>query len=232
MKRWLIPLCAVATGLATLAIAVAFGALGEVKAAYPHGDFALALGAFQRATSMSEFYALFGNPPDLGKLAAMTAGNRLDLYGFIPVYTSFMLFSALLLGKARGLTWVPVVAAIVACAGDIVETTSQLAVSTDWAHAAQSLPSVAPGCWTKFFGLAGHAIGCSVLCFTGARKRWILGVVGLAPLIVTSSVYWHLAAPTLMTMVFSVFWIALLAVGVLELARALGGSPQPAPAPL
>jgi hypothetical protein len=223
---WAAPLCALATGVATLVITVSFTQLAEVKAAYPHGDFSLALGAFQRATSMDQLAALFGAPPDAGKLAAMTAGNTLDLYGYIPVYTIFMLWAAIMLGqneqgRGRALMWFPILAALVACAGDIVETTSQLAISTDWTHAASALPRVAPGCWTKFFGLAVHALGCSALCFTGARKRWILGVIGLAPIVATVAEFTHHAAmSSAMTPALGVFWIALLVVAAVELYRA------------
>jgi hypothetical protein len=201
-------------------ILMGFAQLPEVKAAYPHNDFSIALGAFQRATSMQELYGLFGNPPDTAKLAAMTAGNTLDLYGFIPVYTLFMLLSAVLLGGGRALMWFPIIAAAVACAGDLLETISQIAVSTDWSHAAATLPRVAPGCWTKFFGLAVHALGCSALCFTGARKRWILGVLGLTPIVAATADYLHLVhTSALMTLTFGVFWVALLVVAVIELFR-------------
>ena len=174
MKPWVGPLCALVTGVATLAILVGFSQLAEVKSAYPNGDFSVALSAFQRATSVQELTPLFGNPPDAGKLAAMTAGNTLDLYGFIPVYTIFLLWGAIMLGQGRALMWFPIIAVLIGCAGDIYETSSQLAISTDWSQAAALQPHVAMGCWIKFFGLAFHALGCSALCFTGDRKRWIL----------------------------------------------------------
>jgi hypothetical protein len=220
--KWGAPLVATATGIATFAILIAFGLLPEVKAAYPHGDFSAALGAFQRANTMDELYRLFGNPPDAGKLAAMTAGNTLDLYGFIPVYTIFLLSSALTLGEARGLAWFALIAALVGCAGDLLETISQLGVSTDWAHASAILPRVSPGCWTKFFGLAVHALGCSALCFTGPHKRWILGALGLTPIVATSADFLHFAsAATAMTLVFGLFWLGLLIVACGKLVAAM-----------
>jgi hypothetical protein len=229
-QKWGAPLIATATGIATFAILVAFSLLPEVKAAYPHGDFSVALGAFQRAAAMDELYRLFGNPPDVGKLAAMTAGNTLDLYGFIPVYTIFLLSSALTLGEARALTWFAVIAALVGCAGDLLETISQLGVSTDWAHAGAILPRVAPGCWIKFFGLAAHALGCSALCFTGPDKRWLLGGLGLTPIVATSADFVHLAsASTAMTLVFGLFWVGLLIVAGRKLLGAVrAASAQPA----
>lgn len=220
MKAWVAPLCALVTGIATLAILVGFSQLPEVEAAYPNGDFATALSAFQRATSIDQLTALFGNPPDGGKLAAMTAGNTLDLYGFIPVYTIFLLWGAILLGQGRALMWFPIVAVLIGCAGDIYETSSQLAISTDWSKAASTQPHVAIGCWIKFFGLAVHGLGCSALCFTIERKRWILGVLGLTPIVGTAVEFFHLAEiPTLMTATFSLFWVGLIVVAAIELFR-------------
>jgi hypothetical protein len=219
MKPWVKPLCALATGIATLAITVGFTLLPEVKAAYPHGDFTEALSAFQRATSMDQLASLFGVPPDAGKLAAMTAGNRLDLYGFIPVYSIFLIWGAWMLGQGRSLVWLPIIALLIGTAGDVVETSAQLAVTTDWANAATALPRVAFGCWIKFFGLAAHALGCGVLCLTGGKKRWILGVLAVLPIIGTTGAYFAALQASVMSASFAVFWIALLVTAAIELAR-------------
>ncbi|MFT3729092.1 MAG: hypothetical protein QM759_14820 [Terricaulis sp.] len=221
---WIAPLCTLATGVATLGILVGFSQLAEVKAAYPAGDFTDALGAFQRATSMDQLTTLFGDPPDAGKLAAMTAGNTLDLHAFIPVYTIFLIWGALMLGqnadgKGRALQWFPLIAVLIGCAGDIVETSAQIAVSSDYAHAAAALPRVAPGCWTKFFGLAVHALGCSALCLTGVCKRWILGVLGLLPIVGTAGNYFHALQASAMSATFAVFWVGLLVAAAVELFR-------------
>lgn len=225
MKPWVKPLCALATGIATLAITFSFTQLPEVKAAYPAGDFTLALSTFQRVTSLDQLTALFGNPPDGVKLAAMTAGNSLDLYAYIPVYTIFLIWAALMLGqdagaKGRVLQWFAIVAILIGCAGDVLETSSQLAISTDWSNAAVALPRVAPGCWIKFFGIAAHALGCAALCLAGERKRWILGVLGVAPIIATTAEYLHLTPiGAALTPAFAVFWIAVLVVAVADLLR-------------
>lgn len=223
---WVTSLCTLVTGVATMGVTYGFTQLAAVKAAYPAGDFTLQLSAFQRATSMDQLTALFGNPPDAGKLAAMTAGNSLDLYAYIPVYTIFLIWAALMLGqdangKGRALQWFPIIAILVGCAGDILETASQLAISMDWNNAAAALPRVAVGCWTKFFGIAVHAIGCSALCFTGDRKRWILGVLGVLPLIGTTAEYLHLVPiGAALTPTFGIFWVALIVVAVADLLRA------------
>jgi hypothetical protein len=225
MKPWVKPLCALVTGVATLAITYGFTQLPEVKAAYPAGNFTLALSTFQRATSMDQLTALFGNPPDAVKLAAMTAGNSLDLYAYIPVYTIFLIWTALMLsqdasGKGRALQWFAIIAILIGCAGDVLETSSQLAISTDWNHAAAALPRVASGCWIKFFGIAVHALGCTALCLTGERKRWILGVLGVLPLIATAAEYLHLTPiGAALTPAFALFWVAVLVVALADLFR-------------
>lgn len=214
-------------GVATLVILVVFSILPDVRAAYPNGDFTTALNAFQHATSMTQLDALFGNPADPAKLRAMTSGNALDLIGFIPAYGLFMIAGAAMLagGFRRPIVWLALTPALIGIAGDIVETANQLRMTQDWAHATASLPLVAPGCWTKFFGIAFHALGCSAICVMGERKRWILGALGLLPILGVSADALHvLPPPALMSAVFGLFWIALLVVAILETVRARGAS--------
>jgi hypothetical protein len=224
-RSW--PLATTAFGVATLIILVTFSMLPDVRAAYPNGDFTTALNAFQHATSMAQLDGLFGSPADPAKLRAMTSGNTLDLFGFIPAYGFFMIASAAMLagGFRNPILWLALAPALVGVAGDVVETWCQLQMTANWARAAECLPFVAPGCWTKFFGIAFHALGCSALCFVGERKRWILGVLGVLPILgVSADALDVLPAPALMSAVFGVFWVALLAVAILETVRARGAS--------
>jgi len=219
------PLATAIFGVATLVILVAFSMLPDVRAAYPNGDFTTALNAFQHATSIAQLNALFGNPADPAKLRAMTSGNTLDLFGFIPAYGLFMIAVAAMLagGVRKPIAWLALAPALIGVAGDIVETWCQLQMTANWSRAADCLPLVAPACWTKFFGIAFHALGCSAICFTGGRKRWILGALGLLPIVGVSADALHvLPAPALMSAVFGVFWIALLVVAILETVRARG----------
>jgi hypothetical protein len=225
MRFWL--LATAILGVATMVILVAFSMLPDVRAAYPNGDFATALNAFQHATSMTQLDELFGSPADPAKLRAMTSGNTLDLFGFIPAYGLFMIASAAMLagGLRRPIVWLALAPALIGIAGDIVETWCQLQMTANWSGAADCLPLVAPGCWTKFFGIALHALGCSAICFMGGRKRPILGALGVLPILGVCADALHvLPAPALMSAVFGVFWIALLAVGILETVRARGVS--------
>lgn len=221
------PLATAVLGVATLAILFAFSMLPEVRAAYPNGDFATALNAFQHATNMAQLDTLFGAPPDAAKLQAMTSGNTLDLFGFIPAYGLFMIAGAAMLagGIHKPIAWLALTPALIGIVGDIVETASQLRMTQDWANAALSLPFVAPACWIKFFGIALHALGCSAICLIGERKRWILGALGLLPMLgVSADALRVLPAPALMSAVFGLFWLALLAVAILETVRARGAS--------
>ena len=219
------PLATAIFGVATLVILIAFSMLPDVRAAYPNGDFTTALNAFQHATSMAQLDALFGNPADPAKLRAMTSGNTLDLFGFIPTYGLFMVAGAATLagGVRRPIVWLALAPALIGIGGDVVETANQLRMTQDWSQASGPLPLVAPSCWTKFFGIAFHALGCSAICFLGERKRGILGALGLLPILGVSADALHvLPAPALMSAVFGVFWIALLVVAILETVRARG----------
>ena len=219
-RSW--PIATTIFGLGTLAILISFSILPDVRAAYPDGDFGPALSAFQRATSMEQLAAVFGDPADQAKLGAMTAGNTVDLYGFIPVYTLFLACAAALLagGLRKPLVWLALLPLLVAAAADVVETWTQLQITANWSRAAELLPNLAPACWTKFFGLAAHALGCTAICFLGQHKRWIVGAIGFVPAVgVFADWAGAIHIPSLMAMTFGVFWMALLVVAIAGLLR-------------
>ena len=212
-------------GAATLVILLAFSMLPDVRAAYPNGDFSSALNAFQHAATPGDLAAVFGAPADPARLRAMTAGNTLDLLAFIPAYGCFLVAGVMMLvgGDLKNPLGLAAIAlAGIGIAGDLVETTRQLRMTMDWPHAPSLLP-IAPWCLTKFFGLAGSALGVSAISLAGARKRWILGSLGVLPILAVSADAGHvLPAPALMSAVFGAFWVALLLVGILESVRARG----------
>jgi hypothetical protein len=131
-RAW--PLTTVVAGAVTLAIVIAISWLAEVRAAYASGEFAAAFSAFQRATTMAELNALFGDPADPAKLAAMSAGNALDLYAFIPAYVVFLIAAtAMLAGGLRKLiAWLAVVPALIGAGADVFETWTQMQMTADW----------------------------------------------------------------------------------------------------
>lgn len=213
-------------GVLTLVVLIGFGLLPDVRAAYASADFNVAFSAFQRATTMAELRDLFGDPADPAKLAAMTAGNRLDLYAFVPGYALFLVAAAAMLagGLRKAAAWLAIVPALIGAGADVFETATQLRMTADWSRAPQLLPLVAPACWTKYFALAVHALGCSATSFM--RKRWIIGALGFVPLAGVFA-YWAgaLNIPSPMTVVFGTFWVALLALAVMETVRGRGASP-------
>jgi hypothetical protein len=216
-KAW--PIATLVLGVATLVLVLAFGQLPEVRAAYPGGDFSQNLSAFQRAESMSDLNALFGAPPDDGKLAAMSAGNTLDLYGFVPAYALFLIAGALMLGQGsvRPLAPLAIVFALIGAGADALETRTQLAMTADWTRAEAMLPLVAPSAWIKYFGLSFHALACSAMCLAGERKRWILGGLGFVPVTATFADWTGaIQVSSLMSAAFGAFWIALLVIAAQE----------------
>jgi hypothetical protein len=126
----------------------------------------------------------------------------------------------------KGWTWIALAPALIAIGGDILETWSQLRMTSDWPHAAAFLRGVAPGCWIKFFFIALNALGCSAIALFGPRRRVVLGLLGLPPILVVSADWFHLLpAPALMTAAFGVWWVALLLVAAMETFRAKDAPP-------
>ena len=200
--------------------------LPDVRAAYPSGDFSTALNSFQNAVTVSDLDAVFGAPADPAKLRAMTAGNSLDLYAFIPAYGLFLCAAVMMLagGLKSPLGFAALALAGIGAAADVVETARQLRMTTDWANAASLLP-IAPWRMAKYFGLAGNALAIGVICLRSAPRRWVLGVIGLLPIVgVFLDALRVLPTPALMSAVFGLFWIALLIVGIVETVRAKGAS--------
>lgn len=222
------PIVTVLLGLVTLGLLLSFNLLSPVANVYALGDFGPAMSAFQRATKMDDLLALFGNPPDPAILAAMTAGNQLDLFGFIPAYTLFLFAASITLtGDAKQpLTWVAILLAVIGAVADVQETAAQLGVTTEWSSAERYLPYIASTAWMKFFALAAHALICGYICYLASPRRWIVCVLSVVPILgVLVAAAGFVRIPSMMTTVFGVFWIALLVVAARELVR-----PNAAPA--
>jgi hypothetical protein len=214
IRLWAV--CALAFGLLTLVWLVEFNLLPRVHVAYPHGEFAAAENAFQQAATMADLNAVFGVPPGQAQIAAMTQANRADLYGFVPSYALFLLCGAAMLagGIRKPLAWLAVAPLLVGLIGDVLETQTQLRITADYAHAASFLP-VKPFAWMKWFGLALSALGASGICFLGAPRRPILGVLGIAPILATAATYFGLLhIQSLLTLGFALFWLPLLVLAV------------------
>lgn len=228
MSGRLWPIATLVLGLATLAILLSFNLLPAVSNAYPYGTFGPAMSAFQRAVDLSDLAAIFGNPPDPSTVAAMDAGNKLDLYAFIPAYTLFLIAAAIMLTGApkQPLAWIAIMLAIIAAIADVMETAGQLGVTSDWAHADMYLRFIAPAAWLKFCALAAHALVCGFIWFRSGRKPALAAIISLLPILgVLAAALGLWTAPSLMVSVFGVFWAALLAAAAHALLRASAKSP-------
>lgn len=218
-KLW--PLFTIIGGLATLAVFVGFNVLPAVSAAYAPGTLSDAVSAFQRAESMADITAVFGDPPGAALIAAQDAVNTLDLYAFIPAYTLFLVAGALMLadGPRQPLAWGAIIAALIGAGADVVETLQQLRLTADLNDAAAQLP-IAPMHWLKYAALGANGLGVAALVLLGARKRWALGVLALGPLPCVLAV-WAGAADDarLFSAAFALYWIALLVIACAEALR-------------
>jgi hypothetical protein len=222
------PLLTIAGGLAALGVFVAFNVLPEVSAVYAPGSVGEAVSAFQRAETLEDLAAVFGAPARAELIAAQDAVNTLDLYAFIPAYALFLVAGAwTLAGGARqpAAAWVAITAALAGAGADIVETAQQLRLTADYSNAAAHLP-IAPAHWAKYAALGVNALGVSAMALLGARKRPILGVLGLAPLPCVLAVWAGLIEDTrLFSAAFGLYWIALLGLAVMTWVRAKDASP-------
>lgn len=225
---------AFAAGLATLGFFVGFTLLPEVGAVYAPGELGDAVSVFQRAETLTALEPVFGEPVNAGVVAAMNAVNTIDLYGFIPAYTIFLVAAAAMLGGGfKGpLVWLSVAAALVGAFGDVGETMRQLELTAIWAaagnpaawpdDAARVMP-LATWHYLKYFGLAVNAIAVAALCLSRAPKRWIVGVLGVAPVFGTLAVYAGLTDNgKAIALPFAAFWVALLVVCAIEALRKRG----------
>jgi hypothetical protein len=221
------PLACVVFGLATLAVTIAFSQLPDVKAAYPAGDFASAMNAFQRGETPADLTAIFGAPANPTILDAMRAANQLDLWVYIAAYSLFLISAAAMLagGLRRPIVWLAIVPTLVGAGGDVVETFTQLRIVADYAHADALLP-VASWFWLKFFGLALGALGTSVICLMARPRHPIIAALGVIPIAATLALWLKADTPPLMTGAFGAFWVGLL---VLALLTAIRPAPNASP---
>jgi hypothetical protein len=220
-KRTL-PLVTLALGIATLIAFVALGNQPDVRAAYPNNDVSIAVSAFQRAETVMDIAQGFGSPADPARVAAMDALNRLDLAAFIPAYTLFLIAAAVMLGGLRNRwTQVAIAFALVGAAGDVVETSRQLQL-TAHIDAPQAWLPIAPWHWLKYAGLALSGVALASLCFTAENKRWILGVIALAPFPLVALSYMGALSTRVFAAAFAIYWIALLVIALMDAVRGRG----------
>jgi hypothetical protein len=134
--------------------------------------------AFQLARTTEDIEAVFGrdgNPCRAGMVAAMDLANKVDLIAFIGMYSGFLacFFLALLCSGFFGLASVGLVAAVVACVCDVLETSVQLYITSSLPGTVTSLVLLAIGSTGKFLGIAVAAMcaGAAMLVRGGIFGR-------------------------------------------------------------
>jgi hypothetical protein len=217
-----LPLVTLLLGLATLGAFLWLGLSPEVTAVYDRSEVALAVSDFQRSVTTADLARVFGDPADPAIIAAQNSVNTRDLWAFIPAYTLFLIAAGLLLSERRGpITWAAIVFALLGGAADAVETYLQLRIASDLANAEQYLP-VATWHWAKYLALALNGLAVAALCLLAARKRWIVGVIALAPLPLVLLAWAGVTSPRLFSVAFAAYWIALLVLALIETVRGRG----------
>lgn len=212
-RAW--PLATLIFGIATLAAFVAMGAHPAVQAVYERTE----VSAFQRAETLNDIVIVFGAPVDERVIAAQNAINTIDLYAFIPAYALFLAAAAIMLGGLRN-PWAQaaVFFALTGAIMDVAETWKQLRITADLSNAEAHLP-LAPWHWLKYLALALNGAAVASIALSGEQRRWIIAVIGLLPLPLVAGAYMELLPTRAFSAAFALYWIALLALSIVELLR-------------
>jgi len=177
---------AVAAGIATVAIALWFGAQPAIDCGSGAVSSTTALGSFQMAKSHADLAAAIGCAP---RLAVLDAMNRVDLLAFITSWGLFLTLGTVALAGGR-LRRIALTFFGVAIAGDVVETATQLWIGARWPSVTTPmLLLLAGGSAAKW---AGIALGLGAVGFDTAREHrgstsWIgvaIAVFGLLGLLI------------------------------------------------
>lgn len=219
----------VLTGLATIAITVAFQLLPEVAATgacWSPGKVV----DFELARTLAQLLKVFGPPADACRapiVSAMDAVNHFDVKAYIPSYTAFEICAAMFLGLSfrRPLVLAAIGVALVALAGDYLETLTLLRITQDLDGSANLLAWSSAGAWIKFAGLALNAFLLSRICMTPETRRPILAMLLLLPMVGTAFAAIDNSRAPLMTYALVLAWTPVLLVAARDLVRRSLSSP-------
>lgn len=215
-RRRLLPLLTALTGLATLAVTLAFRQLAAVKAA----GTCMGPGSvvqFEFARTPAELAAVFG--PAVCRqpvINGMDAVNHLDIAAYIPAYTAFAVLAALWLGGRSRLALAAVGLAAVAFIADMVETTTLLQITKDIAAAGPLLPRSSTAAWIKFAALGGHGLALALVCLRATPRRRILAVLLVLPAIGVVAARVDPGSIGLMTAGLGLGWTAMMLLALRE----------------
>jgi hypothetical protein len=160
--------------------------------------------AFQLARTIDDIEAVFGRAGDpcrTGMVAALDLANKVDLIAFIGMYTGFLacFFLALRRPGFVGLAGVGLVATAVACLSDVLETSTQLYITSYLPGPVTSLVFLAIGSTGKFLGIAVAAVcaGAAMLVRGGILGQLAGAACVAGGLMVTVGLNYSPARPAL-----------------------------------
>ena len=209
-------------GLASLAVTVAFRLLGPVRAAGPCMTDGAVL-QFEFARKAEDLTNLFGPPVDSCRgqiIDALDAVNQLDVIAYIPSYTLFARFAARFIGgRLRLPILLAMLAAVIALVADYIETFTLLQITPALETQAALLPTSSTAAWVKFAALAAHALLLAVACLEAPPRRWILGLLLLAPAIGVLAAFTSPESLNLLTLGFLLAWLPLLGLALWRAVR-------------
>jgi hypothetical protein len=213
------PLATLILGLATLGFFVGLGSQPAVTAIYERAEVSAAVSLFQRAETPADIVRVFGSPADERVIAAQDAINTLDLWGFIPAYGLFLVAAAIMLGGLKNRwTQAAIVFALIGAAADAVETWKQLQVTANIDNPEAYLP-IAPWHWLKYLALALNGVAVASIALTAEKRRAIIAIIALLPLPLVVAAYADVLSTRVFAGAFGLYWVALLALGGVELLR-------------
>ena len=159
--------------------------------------------AFQLARTIDDIEAVFGRAGDpcrTGMVAALDLANKVDLIAFIGMYSGFLACFFLALRRPGfGLAGVGLVATAVACLSDVLETSTQLYITSYLPGPVTSLVFLAIGSTGKFLGIAVAAVcaGAAMLVRGGILGRLAGAACVAGGLMVTLGLNYAPARPAL-----------------------------------
>ena len=163
-----------------------------------------ALLAYQLARTAADIEVVFGpegDPCRTAMIAALDLANKVDLIAFIGMYSGFLACFFLALRRAgfAGLAGVGLVAAAVACVSDVLETSTQLYITSYLPGPVTSLVFLAIGSTGKFLGIAVAAVcaGAAMVVRGGILGRVAGAACVAGGLMVTLGLNYSPARPAL-----------------------------------
>ncbi len=212
-------LLALLAGLLTLATFAHFANLPEVKLAETVYCFSQDnIIQFELAANPDQLTAVFPAACRSIAVPAMDAVNRWDLAAFIPSYTAFAILAAVWLGwRQRRLMLAAIAIALLAAAGDVLETTTLLKLSHSLDSPGGMLTTLGLGAWSKFGLLAVHAALLMWMAYRDKPQRRILSaLLLLIPPATALAAFDHVKYAGVMSTTTLIAWVSIMLLAARE----------------